>query len=59
MEGYQREYSIKAGRLSTTIIFMNYTDRQGTDKKHRETGKKERKKNKTKNGDWNTSTTDR
>jgi len=30
---------------------MNYTDRQGTDKKHRETGKKERKKEK--NGDWN------
>ena len=27
---------------------MNYTDRQGTDKKHRETGKKERKKRKQK-----------
>jgi len=36
---------------------MNYTDRQGTrgqTQKHRETGKKERKKEK--NGDWNTST---
>jgi len=32
---------------------MNYTDRQGTDTK----AQRNRKKGKTKNGDWNTSTT--
>jgi len=44
VEGYQKEYSIKAGRLSTTIIFMNYTDRQGTDTKAQRNRKKEKKK---------------
>ena len=38
---------------------MNYTDRQGTDTKARRNRKKGREKNKTKNGDLNTSTTNR
>ena len=35
---------------------MNYADKQGTDKNTDKPGEKKRKK-KTKNGDWNTSTT--
>ena len=35
---------------------MNYTDRQGTDTKAQRNRKKERKKSKTKNVDWNRST---
>ena len=38
---------------------MNYTYTQETDKKHRETGRKGKKKKKTKNGDCNINTTNR
>jgi len=43
VEGYQKEYTIKAGRLNIHVIIITITNRQNTDKQNHTKDKKKKK----------------
>jgi len=43
VEGYQKEYTIKAGRLNIYVIIITITNRQNTDKQNHTKDKKRKR----------------